>query len=472
MTSRSLRSPPVARHVPLLGAIPFLVPRSLDYFVEAREACGDIFTVDLALMRLIVLTNPSHAQHVLRDRARSYGKGNAIWNTIRVLLGNGLPVSEGAFWLRQRRMIQPHFHSARLAAMSALMIEAIDEAMAGWDALATTGQPVDLAREMPRMTMRVIVKTMFGGQISSREVDAVGREMGFVIDYMLFGAISRNLPWWVPVPGQRRFEEAVKNIEEVLFRVLARTSDHPATEGGDLLGMLSGAVDAETGQRMNHREVRDEAIAIFLAGYETTSSALAFAFHYLSLHREVLEKLEAEICGAIAGRSPGPEDLPKLSYTLAVIRETLRLHSPTWWLPRTALQEDEIDGYHIPRGAEVAVMIHAIHRHPSFWDEPLRFNPERFSPEASAGRHPLAWLPFGFGPRKCVGQDFALMESQLVLARVLRRFRVRRVPGRTPATVHVGTTLRPQGGVWVHVSRRDPSSPCRTRGGIAVGTVD
>ena len=455
----SLRRPPPCVPMPLVGDLPFLLGRRLDGLAELRARFGDMFELNLGFMKLVAMNHPDHAQHVLRDRARIYGKGNRLWDSIRGLIGNGLPVSEGEFWRRQRRMIQPHFHRERLASMTGLMVAAIDEELAGWDHYAATGRPVDLFREMTRITMRVIVKTMFGTQLSADAADIVGHEMGYALDYMMLAMLTSGLPGWVPVPGRKRFQAAVAKIDEGLFGLIERRKLEPHQEGGELISMLLDSVDAETSQRMTAGELRDEAMAMFLAGYETTSSTLAFAFHHLLHSPQSLTKLITELDTELAGRLPQFSDLRRLPYSLAVVQEALRLHGPVYWIPRTAQEDDEVCGFQIRKGEEVGVMVYAIHRHPELWSDPLRFDPSRFSSDQVERRHPLAWIPFGVGQRLCVGKEFALMEGQLILARILSRYTLTLDKQRS-LKVHVGTTLRPASGIWVQVHPRTPPARC------------
>jgi cytochrome P450 len=381
---------------------------------------------------------------------RNYRKGGPFWDSVRGLMGNGLPVSEGDFWRRQRRMMQPHFHHERLATMADRMIDAIDDQMADWDRAAATGEPFDVARALMHVTLKVIVATMFGSIISVTEADAVGEEMGYAIDYMLRATVTSSLPAWLPMSGRERFRRSVRRIDEVLSSVIARRRG--AGGGGELLGMLLDMVDAETGERMNDQQLRDEAIAIFLAGYETTAATLAWTFHFLTQQADLLVPVQEEV-DLLSGRRPTFADLPHQVRTLAALQESLRLRPTVYWLPRIAVDDDEIDGFHVPGGTFVGVMIYAIHRHPALWEEPDRFDPRRFSPERSQGRPALSWLPFGAGPRGCIGKDFALIEAQLILTRVLQRYQIEAVPGRK-AELHVGTTLRPADGVWLRLRRR------------------
>ena len=443
--------PPPSVGLPLVGALPFLLRRPFDFLKRARQDSGDIYTLDLGATHLIALNHPRHAQHVLRDKAPLYTKGGPLWDTARVLIGNGLPVSEGDFWRRQRRLVQPHFHRQRLAAMASLMAEAIDDNLARWREAAASGQPLDVFPLLSRLTMDVVVRTLFGASLTSREADTISQEMGYVLNHILRGMLTHALPEWVPVPGQRRFQEAIRLIDDVVLRAV----EHCRRGGEDasLIGMLADTVDADTGERMTHQQLRDEAVSFFLAGYETTSAGLAFALGCVAERPALAQALHQEATTVLHGERPGFAHAPRLTLARNVFMEALRRYPPTYWLPRTALEDDSIDGFHIPAGTQVGVMTYAIHHHPDFWEQPEHFDPERFSPERALSRHPLAWMPFGAGQGMCVGKEFALMEAQFALARVLERFEVE------PAAdfhleLELATTLRPRGGVWLHLRPR------------------
>ncbi|HEX2623525.1 MAG TPA: cytochrome P450, partial [Phototrophicaceae bacterium] len=207
-------------------------------------------------------------------------------------------------------------------------------------------------------------------------------------------------------------------------------------------------------EQMTDQQLRDEAVTLFLAGYETTSVAMAWSFHYLTQQAEFAARLHAETDAVLGDRDPVFMDVPQLAYARMVMQEALRLYSPTYWVSRTAEEDDVIDGYRIRKGQMVAIMSHMIHRHPDFWQHPEAFDPERFTPENSAGRHQLAWIPFGAGQRQCIGRDFALMEGQLILTKIAQRYNVHAIPGKVAAP-HVSTTLRTKDGVWVTISKRD-----------------
>ena len=446
--------PPLCKALPIVGELPFLLSKKLDHFIELRAQYGDIFTLDVGLMKIVCLCNPAHAQHVLRDQAKNYSKGGALWDALRGIFGNGLPVSEGTFWMRQRRMIQPHFHRESLAKMAELMVEAIDEEIDTWDKYARSGESFDLFSEMTHITMRVIVKTVFGSELEKAQADRMAEAMRYMLDYVFVSMATRSLPAWVPVPGRKRFQEAVATSDKIIFEVIEQRNRVPDRRGGALIDMLIESVDADTNERMTHQELRDEAVSFFLAGYETTSAALGFAFRELNRHPRILREVIDEIDTVLGDRRPTLADTRKLSRCLGVVQESMRLNSPSYWLPRTALEDDVIDGFAISKGQEVGVMTHVIHRHPDVWPDPNRFDPDRFLPDAVQARNPLAWLPFSAGQRQCIGKEFALMEGQFILARILAKYDVRPAY-QAEATAVVGAALRPGGGVMIRITKRN-----------------
>ncbi len=341
--------PPRTQGLPLVGALPALLRRPFPFFLAARERYGDIYSLDLGMTRMTVLNHPSHAQHILAERSANYGKGGALWESVRTLLGNGLAVSEGAFWLRQRRMMQPHFHRHRLAGLTSLMVEAIDASLQGWEAPAAARTPFNLSPAFASVTMQVIVKALFGQGLAQAQVEAVGAEMAFVVDYLLWGVLTQSLPRRLPLPGARRYQQALHTIDAVVALVIDQQRRAP--ESADhLLAMLLQMVDAETGEQMTDAQLRDEVVTFFLAGYETTSLTLSWALHFLTQHPETMARLVAEVDSVLAGRTPTFADIPSLVYTRMVVQEALRMRPPAWHLTRTAIEADTIDGFNIPAG--------------------------------------------------------------------------------------------------------------------------
>ncbi len=264
------------------------------------------------------------------------------------------------------------------------------------------------------------------------------------------------LPAWLPVPGRKQYQQATARIDKSVYRIIASSREKTDSEN-HLLAMLLDAVDEETGEGMTDQQLRDEVTTLFLAGYETTSLALSWAFDYLVRRPEMMQKLQAEVDAALGNRLPTFADLPKLPYARMVLQETLRLRPPAWQVMRTAIADDEIDGCRIPAGTNLMALMYMCHHHPAEWPNPEEFDPERFLPGRSEGRHKLAWMPFGAGQRMCIGRDFALMEGQLALAMAVQRFRITQSAEHS-AQPQLSATLRPKGGVTVSLEKRSSES--------------
>lgn len=444
-------APPVVGARALLGSLPSVLERPLDFVLEQQARHGDVYQLDLGVARLILLLHPRHAQHVYRDQHARYGKSGPFWELTRTLLGDGLPVSEGETWRRQRRLIQPQFHRARIGGMIEQLTRGVRESMASWDALADAGAPVNLASELRRIAMQAIVRVIFGAELDARDADEIGREVGHAFDFILRGMLLKSLPPWLPVPGRRRHLAAIATIDRHIFRLVEqRRRQHGG--GADLLTALMESIDGDTGAPMSDAQLRDEVVAMFLAGYETVASMLTFAVDLLARHPEHARAARCEIREVVGEREPALADLPRLGITLAILQEALRLYPPVFFLPRQALEDDEIDGFAIPAGSVVAPVVYAIHRHPEVWEQPERFDPGRFAAPRAEGRHSLAWMPFGAGQRQCLGKDVALLEGRIILARILQRYELAPVAA-TPPRVHLGATARPAADAQVRLAR-------------------
>jgi cytochrome P450 len=444
--------PPRTRGLPVVGSLPVFLRRPFDFFLSARERYGDIYTLDLGIARWVILNHPRHAEYVLRDNSQNYRKGGGIWEMIRTILGNGLVVSEGDFWLRQRRMIQPHFHRKQLAGLTDAMVAATVVGLEAWDQMAATRQPADLLPRFSSITMRVITRALFGQGLAQTDLDRVSDVMAFTMDYLMAGAMTSSLPRWLPIPGARRYHAGLREFDALIRQIIAheRSAETPSDS---MLGMLVWMIDEESGESMTDTQLADEVKTFFLAGYETTSLALTWAVYLLTQHPEVMDKLRVEVDTVLAGRTPSFADLPALSYTRMVIQETLRVRPAAFWVPRTAVADDMIDGYAIPAGTSVMALTYGIHHHPELWQEPARFDPERFTGEAVAQQHKSAWMPFGMGQRQCIGRDFSIMEAQIILAMIVQRYMLTAVDSGT-VLPKFSTTLKPDRPVLVRLEQR------------------
>ncbi|WP_084736199.1 cytochrome P450 [Cystobacter ferrugineus] len=446
--------PPRVSSLPLVGCVPSLVANPTAFMEKAQREHGDIFMMDLGITQAIGLCHPRHAHHVLVEQAQNYSKGGPLWISLRTFLGNSLTVSEGDFWKRQRRMIQPAFHHHRVSGLTSVMVEAIDECLSEWDAAAQEGKPFDVSVALNRVTMTVLVRTLFGCALDKGEADQVAQAFKVVLDYLMLGMATQSLPSWVPVPGRQRYRKSIQMIDEVLERIIQRGRQHRSDEV-TLLSLMQEAVDGESGEQMTNQQLRDEALGFIIAGYHTAASGMTWVLHSLAKYPEITERVRAELDSVVGESKPGFAELMRMPYTRNVLQESLRIHSPMVWLPRLAVNEGEIDGYRIPQGSVMVIFAHRIHRHPSAWENPLTFDPDRFTPERSAGRHKQAWLPFGAGQRQCIAKEFSLMEGTLMMARILSRYELSSVPGRVAKEV-VGANLSTKDGMWLHLRPRKP----------------
>jgi cytochrome P450 len=383
---------------------------------------------------------------------QNYIKGERIKIT-SPLIGNGLFASEGEFWRRQRRMMQPAFHRKEIDKIADIMVEVIQETMSGWEAYIGSRERLNMQHEMMNLTMEVVTRALFTNSLSPEEVAEVGRQITFLLDVITErGQAPFRIGEMIPTARNRRFDAGVDSINSIIYRLI---EDRRASGelGDDLLGMLLNAQDEETGDRMNNQQLRDELVTMFLAGHETTAIAISWSIILLSLHPDVRRKLQDEVDNVLGGRIPSAADFNALSYTAAVFQEAMRLYPPLPITVRQALSDDILEGYPIKSYSSIFVNFYSLHHNPDVWDNPEGFDPERFLPGKGKERHRFAYAPFGGGPRQCIGNNFALMEGVLALAMISQKYELNLCPG-TDIRAHMPGTLRPRGGVPVILKRR------------------
>ncbi|HEY1014008.1 MAG TPA: cytochrome P450 [Herpetosiphonaceae bacterium] len=416
----------------------------------AREY-GDLVFYRTGPRHVLLVNEPELIKEVLVTQHRNFIKSMVLQRT-RAILGEGLLTSEGEHHLRQRRLVQPAFHRQRIAAYGAAMVELADRARQRW----RDGAAVDMHQEMMRLTLAVVGRTLFDTDVEG-EADELGQALNdlmqlFDLLFVPFSALLERLP----IPSTRRRQRAAARIDATIYRMIdERRKD--GRDHGDLLSMLVMAQDEEgDGRGMTDRQVRDEAITIFLAGHETTANALTWTWYLLAQNPAAEAELHAELDRVLAGRPPAFEDLPTLRYTEMVLRESMRLLPPAWAVGREALAPFELGGYALPARTVVVTSQFITHRDPRWYPEPERFDPGRWTPEAQAGRPKFAYFPFGGGPRICVGESFAWMEGVLLLATLAQQWRCRLAPGASVELLPL-ITLRPKHGMPMIVERRQPA---------------
>ena len=428
---------PGPRALPVLGGMLQLRGDPLAKILELRARHGGVVHLGPAGPReVFLLTEPTAIRRALLDNHTNYKKGLAA-QRLRAVLGEGSLLLEGAAWRKRRRLIQPAFHKQKIATLASAFVEHTDAMLERWRPAMDRGATLDVRDEMLRLTMQLTLRNMFG---------ADGSQLQPLVDAWqhIYDELSRSrkqiirLPAWIPSRQRDRSTAAMATVQRVLGDLIrART----ATDDGSVLAMLLRARDEESGGGLTDQELRDEVMTIFVGGYETSSNALAFATALLAAHPEISARHHEEIDRVLAQRTPTIGDLAALPYNRAILDESMRLYPPSWMITREAIDDDVVDGYRIPRGAQLLISAYGVHHAPELWPEPERFRPERFLPEATE-RERFAFLPFGGGPRVCLGEQYALTEMQLILARLAQRLALELAPGaRIAARAHVG--LRP-----------------------------
>lgn len=399
--------------------------------------------------------HPDHYQHILQDNNRNYTKmPHPSLSLLRPVVGNGLLTSDGDFWRRQRRLAAPAFHRKRIAAFATTMTAATDTMLQKWHALAKDGRPLDVNEAMMHLTLEIVGKTLFSIDLT-READTVGEAFSVVNEEIArltsipFADIGLKIPF---LPTTRRINKNTAVLTQIVHGIIQERRQS-GLETEDLLGMLMAARDEESGEGMSDQQLHDEVMTIMLAGHETTAVALAWTFYLLSEHPAVRAELEAEVDGVLNGRLPTMDDMPNLPYTTMVLEESMRLYPPAYAIARWGHEEDEVGGYYVPKNAVITTSPYVTHRHPEFWDDPERFDPQRFTPERKAERPRYAYLPFGGGPRICIGNSFAMTEATLLLASIVQRYRLSLVPG-TRVELEPLITLRPKGHLMMTLTPR------------------
>lgn len=439
-------TPPTLRGHWLSGNVREVQQGPLALYARAREQFGDVVRLRaIPSVYWYLVTHPNDVEHVLQTNQRNYRKPEVFSKAVGLIAGRGLLTSEGDFWRHQRQLAQPAFHRERLAALATLITDAAESTAEGWTQHAQSGASVNVAAEMIRLTLKIVSLALFSTEISDK-ADRVGPATRVAFEHANYRmSHPLALPERIPTRRNRRFLKAKRRLDELVFAIInerRRTGE----DRGDLLSMLLLTRDEETGEGMSDQQLRDEVITLLLAGHETTAAALSWTWYLLSLHPDVEHKLLAELAQVLSGRTPTFDDLPHLSYTTMVFEESMRLYPPAWGQPRQAIADDRIGGYHIPAGAIINLCQWLTHRHPDFWENPEQFDPERFTQERAAKRPRFAYFPFGGGARQCIGNNFAMMEAQLILATLAQHFSLVLVP-RHPVEPDPTFTLRPRYGM-------------------------
>lgn len=444
-----LKSPPRAAGNLLSGNLSELRRDPLEFYTNLHKNLGDVVHYRLGFTKCYMLTKPEGIQHVLKDNHSNYRK-TVFYKKMRPLVGLGLLTSDGEFWRQQRRLSQPAFHRDQLERYATVMSNSVHSMLAKW----SQRNQVELTEEMMSLTLEIGSQSLFGTELV-QEADSIKKATTTTLNHMMHKFESLfDVPEFIPTPRNLRFQKANRNITQAVSKIIANKRQIDSSK--DLLTSLMKAKDEKTGASMSEKQLRDEVVTLLLASQETTAMALCWTLYLLSKHPIEQKRIERELETELKGNPPTASSVSQLTYLNQVIQESMRLYPPAWWYGRTPIKDDEICGFRIPAGSVITILPYVLHRDPTIWPNPEQFIPSRFSESETAKRSIYSYIPFAAGPRNCIGKDFALLEIKLILANILRRFRlVNRVE--EPLKAIPGVTLRPEPRLNMHLFQPDRS---------------
>lgn len=419
----------------------------IGFLAHSPENYPDIFRFRMLNRKVYVLNSPDFAQYVLQENAKNYQKGEA-YKVLALLLGNGLINSEGEFWKRQRRLAQPAFHRDSLKRVCDIVTDSTRNMLMRWK--KQEGQALNFTREMAALTIEIVAKALFTTDVKENDINTVWQSVNYLNSMAM--RMIRNplaLPFWAPIPSYIKARKSIENLDTLVYGIINKRR-----QGGsfapDLLQLLLEARDEDTGEQMNGQQLRDEVMTIFLAGHETTVNALSWTWYLLKQHPQDEARLQEE-ARQFAGRHIQFEDVPAMKFGKQVIHESMRLYPPVFAVGRRLIQEDRIGDFHVPADTRILVNILGLHHHPRYWSEPWRFLPHRFENFESKGGNRFVFIPFGGGPRICIGNNFAMMEMQIINALLAQHVELELLSHDIKPVPQI--TLKPGKGVMTRVRK-------------------
>lgn len=439
--------PPGPKGNLILGVMPEF-NRDMLGFIERSRSFGDVVRMRFLYLTAYFLYHPDDIEYVVSTNAKNFIKSRTLRSPLfQRLVGNGLLTSEHDEWKRQRRLAQPAFHRNRISSYGEVMVDYANRITSAWK----ENEARDIHRDMMRLTLEIVVKTLFNADVSA-DADKVGRVLAQIVKPF---ASQATLKWIMdnrlPTATHRSFNREAAEIDAIVYRLIAERRES-GTDQGDLLSMLLQAHD-EDGSQMSDKQLRDEVMTLFLAGHETTALTLSWAWYLLAKDPATERAFHAELDAVLGDRLPTMADLPQLKYCEMIAKESMRLYPPAFGLGREAITECEIGGFRMPKGTQVFMFQWVTHRDARYFSEPNEFRPERWTEEFSNSLPKYAYFPFGGGPRFCIGNSFAMMEIILVLATIGQKFRLKLVPDHE-VTLLPAMSLRPRDGIRMTVARR------------------
>lgn len=431
----------------IIGNLGELGRDPLGFLTKCAREYGDIVPLHLGLTPACLLNKPEYIEQVLKDR-NLFIKSKGL-RALGSLIGEGLLSNEGESWFRQRRLIQPVFHQKRIGGYGQIMVDYTEQMIANWQ----DGEIRDIHEDMMRLTLNIVMKCLFNQDITEGDANKVAHALDVAMNW--FESKRKQgffVLEWFPRPENIRYKNAIQDMDKSIYQIVNQRRNSQENPG-DLLSMLMQAKDEEDGSQMSDKQLRDEVVTLMLAGHETTANALSWTWMLLSQHPEVQSKLIAEIKAVLNGRSPTIADIPNLPYANMVIKEVMRLYPPVSIFARQAAQDCQIGPYEVPSGCHIMISQWVMHRSPRYFDEPEKFQPERWAEDLEKQLPRGVYFPFGDGPRICIGKGFAMMEAVLLLTAIAQNFELDILPEH-PIVPQASITLRPEQGIKVILKKR------------------
>ena len=448
-----IKNIPSPKGLPILGILPEISKNPLNYLLTKSQELGDVIKLQLAHREIFFLNHPDYAKHILFDHCENFDKGTRGWEKLRIIFNQGVFTSDGPTWLRQRRTMQPSFSHDRILKFGDLIVQEVLRVAESWEKFAVEKKTFNIHKEMMALAFRIIARAMFSENLENERIQAVWYNLPFVLHYISV-SYKRvlDLPLWIPSPLNQNVKKALKNLDQIVFEMIAQRRKEKEKKT-DLLSRLIDAQDPETGKKMDDQEIRDHVMTIMFAGHETTANALTFAWYLLAKHPEIDAKLHHEIDQVLSNDTLTPSHLQKLPYTTNVFQEALRLFPPAWIIPRRTRVEANLGNFRIPANKTLFLCTYTLHRHPNFWENPEKFDPDRFKNSAQNSPFPFVYLPFGVGPRICMGRELAMLEGPLVLSGLAQKYRIK-LDGKFKMELDLSVTLRSKNPVLVSLEKR------------------
>jgi cytochrome P450 len=425
------------------------------FLTDTVRQYGDVVRAQIGTAVLHLITHPRDVQSVFQDRAENYPR-SWLYYIFEIGVGKGVLSTKGETWRQQRATLDPAFAPPQLAAYVPLATEATAAMLGRWQPLAQSGQPVNMTSEMMRLTLQFLSRLVLGVDLSG-EGDERGQALATMQQYMNRRIVSRwpSLPS-LPTPGNLRLHRALRLFDHFVYALIAERRRNPGPPT-NLVEMMVTGRDPQTGQQLSDQQLRDNIMAFFMAGHETLAQPLAWAWYHLSRSPALRQQLHEEATRVLGGRPATLQDLPQLRFAQMVVQETLRLYPSVWVFTRQAVQDDELGGFFIPAGSIIVLCPFLTHRHATFWPNHDTFDPARFAPERSAGRHPFAYCPFAGGPHRCIGDELAMIALSLMMAMIAQSY-LPQLVNDIPIEPKAGVTVRPGGPVMMTVRKMDNHS--------------